>query len=80
LILDEIQSGMGRTGALFSYMQKGVVRISPEYEGHAAGFFLSDRRSSRPPPSKCGERVLARSAGTNVRGQSGFREPVAVLG
>jgi adenosylmethionine-8-amino-7-oxononanoate aminotransferase len=25
LILDEIQSGMGRTGALFSYMQKGVV-------------------------------------------------------
>jgi acetylornithine/N-succinyldiaminopimelate aminotransferase len=25
LILDEIQSGMGRTGALFSYMQKGIV-------------------------------------------------------
>jgi len=28
LILDEIQSGMGRTGALFSYMQKGVVPTS----------------------------------------------------
>ena len=25
LVLDEIQSGMGRTGTLFSYMQKGVV-------------------------------------------------------
>src|SRR4029453_11983550 len=25
LILDEIQSGMGRTGALYSYMQKGIV-------------------------------------------------------
>jgi succinylornithine aminotransferase len=25
LVFDEIQSGMGRTGALFSYMQKGVV-------------------------------------------------------
>ena len=25
LILDEIQSGMGRTGTLFSYMQKGIV-------------------------------------------------------
>jgi acetylornithine/succinyldiaminopimelate/putrescine aminotransferase len=25
LIFDEVQSGMGRTGTLFSYMQKGVV-------------------------------------------------------
>jgi acetylornithine/N-succinyldiaminopimelate aminotransferase len=25
LILDEIQSGMGRTGTLFSYMQKGIA-------------------------------------------------------
>jgi acetylornithine/N-succinyldiaminopimelate aminotransferase len=28
LVLDEIQSGMGRTGTLFSYMQKGSCPTS----------------------------------------------------
>ena len=39
LILDEIQSGMGRTGALFSYMQKGVVPdILTTAKGLGGGF------------------------------------------
>jgi len=39
LILDEIQSGMGRTGALFSYMQKGVVPdILTSAKGLGGGF------------------------------------------
>ncbi len=39
LILDEIQSGMGRTGALFSYMQKGVVPdIVTSAKGLGGGF------------------------------------------
>jgi succinylornithine transaminase family protein len=39
LILDEIQSGMGRTGALFSYMQKGVVPdILTSAKGIGGGF------------------------------------------
>jgi len=39
LILDEIQSGMGRTGALFSYMQKGVVPdIMTSAKGLGGGF------------------------------------------
>jgi succinylornithine transaminase family protein len=39
LILDEIQSGMGRTGALFSYMQKGVVPdIITTAKGLGGGF------------------------------------------
>ena len=38
-ILDEIQSGMGRTGALFSYMQKGVVPdILTSAKGLGGGF------------------------------------------
>ena len=39
LVLDEIQSGMGRTGALFSYMQKGVVPdIMTSAKGLGGGF------------------------------------------
>src|SRR5438477_4809535 len=39
LIFDEIQSGMGRTGALFSYMQKGVVpNILTSAKGLGGGF------------------------------------------
>ena len=39
LILDEIQSGMGRTGALFSYMQKGIVPdIMTSAKGLGGGF------------------------------------------
>ncbi len=38
-ILDEIQSGMGRTGTLFSYMQKGVVPdILTSAKGLGGGF------------------------------------------
>ena len=39
LVLDEIQSGMGRTGALFSYMQKGVTPdILTTAKGLGGGF------------------------------------------
>ena len=39
LIFDEIQSGMGRTGALFSYMQKGVIPdILTSAKGLGGGF------------------------------------------
>jgi succinylornithine aminotransferase len=39
LILDEIQSGMGRTGALFSYMQKGITPdILTSAKGLGGGF------------------------------------------
>ena len=39
LILDEIQSGMGRTGTLFSYMQKGMVPdILTSAKGLGGGF------------------------------------------
>ena len=39
LILDEIQSGMGRTGALYSYMQKGIVPdILTSAKGLGGGF------------------------------------------
>ena len=39
LILDEIQSGMGRTGTLFSYMQKGIVPdILTSAKGLGGGF------------------------------------------
>ena len=39
LIFDEVQSGMGRTGALFSYMQKGVVPdILTSAKGLGGGF------------------------------------------
>ena len=39
LILDEIQSGMGRTGTLFAYMQKGIVPdILTSAKGLGGGF------------------------------------------
>src|SRR5437660_2554436 len=39
LVLDEIQSGMGRTGTLFSYMQKGFVPdIMTSAKGLGGGF------------------------------------------
>ncbi len=51
LILDEIQSGMGRTGALFSYMQKGVV---PDILTSAKGARPTAAiRSPAPLPAPC---------------------------
>jgi acetylornithine/N-succinyldiaminopimelate aminotransferase len=39
LVFDEVQSGMGRTGALFSYMQKGAVpHILTSAKGLGGGF------------------------------------------
>ena len=39
LVLDEIQSGMGRTGTLYSYMQKGIVPdILTSAKGLGGGF------------------------------------------
>jgi acetylornithine/N-succinyldiaminopimelate aminotransferase len=39
LILDEVQSGMGRTGTLFSYMQKGIVPdVMTSAKGLGGGF------------------------------------------
>ena len=67
LILDEIQSGMGRTGALFSYMQKGIVPdILTSAKGLGGGFpigamLTTDRRR---------ERVLGRRARHDVWRQS----------
>jgi acetylornithine/N-succinyldiaminopimelate aminotransferase len=48
LILDEIQSGMGRTGALFSYMQKGIVPdILTSAKGLGGGFPIGAMLSGR---------------------------------
>ena len=54
LILDEIQSGMGRTGTLFSYMQKGHRARHPD-EREGTGRRLSRRRHAdhRPRSRAC---------------------------
>ena len=60
LILDEIQSGMGRTGTLFSYMQKGIVPdILTSAKGLGGGF--PDRRDADDRPRS---RARSRSACT----------------
>ena len=67
LILDEIQSGMGRTGALFSYMQKGVVPdILTSAKGLGGGF--PDRRDAHDDRDR--ERVHGRRARHDLRRQS----------
>jgi len=58
LILDEIQSGMGRTGALFSYMQKGIVPdILTSAKGLGGGFpigaMLTTAKIASPSRSAC---------------------------
>ena len=48
LILDEIQSGMGRTGALFSYMQKSAVPdILTSAKGLGGGFPIGAMLTTR---------------------------------
>ena len=65
LILDEIQSGMGRTGALFSYMQKGIVPdILTSAKGLGGGFpigamLTTDRDRQRVLASACTARPTA---------------------
>jgi acetylornithine/N-succinyldiaminopimelate aminotransferase len=50
LILDEIQSGMGRTGALISYMQKGIVPdILTSAKGLGGGFPIGAMRTTSGP-------------------------------
>ena len=66
LILDEIQSGMGRTGTLFSYMQKGIVPdILTSAKGLGGGF--PDRRDADHERDR--ERVLGRRARHDLRRQ-----------
>ena len=67
LILDEIQSGMGRTGALFSYMQKGVVPdILTSAKGLGGGFPIGAMLTT----TEVAERVLGRRARHDLRRQS----------
>ena len=67
LILDEIQSGMGRTGTLFSYMQKGIVPdILTSAKGLGGGFPIGAMLTT----DRDRERVLGRRARHDVRRQS----------
>ena len=67
LILDEIQSGMGRTGTLFSYMQKGVVPdILTSAKGLGGGFPIGAMLTT----SEDRQRVHRRRARHDLRRQS----------
>ncbi len=67
LILDEIQSGMGRTGALFSYMQKGIVPdILTSAKGLGGGFPIGAMLTTE----RDRERVHGRRARHDLRRQS----------
>ncbi len=69
LILDEIQSGMGRTGALFSYIQKGIVPdILTSAKGLGGGFPIGAMLTSDP---------IARSFGVGVHGTTYGGNPLA---
>jgi acetylornithine/N-succinyldiaminopimelate aminotransferase len=66
LILDEIQSGMGRTGALFSYMQKGVVPdILTSAKGLGGGFPVGAMLTTADVASAFGPGVHGTTYGGN---------------
>jgi acetylornithine/N-succinyldiaminopimelate aminotransferase len=66
LILDEIQSGMGRTGMLFSYMQKGVVPdILTSGKGIGGGFPLGAMLTTTDVASVFGPGVHGSTYGGN---------------
>jgi acetylornithine/N-succinyldiaminopimelate aminotransferase len=66
LILDEIQSGMGRTGTLFSYMQKGVVPdILTSAKGIGGGFPLGAMLTTTDVASVFGPGVHGSTYGGN---------------
>jgi succinylornithine transaminase family protein len=66
LILDEIQSGMGRTGALFSYMQKGIVPdILTSAKGIGGGFPIGAMLTTTDVASVFGPGVHGTTYGGN---------------
>ena len=66
LILDEIQSGMGRTGALFSYMQKGIVPdILTSAKGIGGGFPIGAMLTTSEVASVFGPGVHGSTYGGN---------------
>jgi acetylornithine/N-succinyldiaminopimelate aminotransferase len=66
LILDEIQSGMGRTGALFSYMQKGIVPdILTSAKGLGGGFPVGAMLTTADVASAFGPGVHGTTYGGN---------------
>lgn len=66
LILDEIQSGMGRTGALFSYMQKGIVPdILTSAKGIGGGFPIGAMLTTADVASVFGPGVHGSTYGGN---------------
>jgi succinylornithine transaminase family protein len=69
LVLDEIQSGMGRTGALFSYMQKGIVPdILTSAKGLGGGF---------PVGAMLTTTAIAQAFGPGVHGTTYGGNPLA---
>lgn len=66
LILDEIQSGMGRTGTLFSYMQKGIVPdILTSAKGLGGGFPIGAMLTTTEVASVFGPGVHGTTYGGN---------------
>ncbi len=66
LILDEIQSGMGRTGTLFSYMQKGIVPdLLTSAKGLAGGFPIGALLTTNDVASAFGVGVHGTTFGGN---------------
>jgi succinylornithine aminotransferase len=69
LILDEIQSGMGRTGTLFSYMQKGIVPdILTSAKGLGGGFPIGALLTTE---------AIAQAFGVGVHGTTFGGNPLA---
>ena len=75
LILDEIQSGMGRTGALFSYMHKGVTPdILTSAKGLGGGFpigamLTTDKVAARIRPRRPRHHLRRQPARLRGRGR-----------
>src|SRR5687768_8921489 len=66
LILDEIQSGMGRTGTLYSYMQKGIVPdILTTAKGIGGGFPIGAMLTTTDVASVFGPGVHGTTYGGN---------------